>query len=61
MLRFDFNYSIANYPRRVIDMMLEGLPWTIGLLTMTTLISFVIGNLLGAFLGWPRSPRGCTS
>ena len=46
---FDFNYSIANYPRRVIDILLEGLPWTIGLLTMTTLISFVIGNLLGAF------------
>lgn len=55
--RFDFNYSIANYPRRVVDILLEGLPWTMGLLTMTTLISFVIGNLLGAFLGWPRSPR----
>lgn len=57
MLRFDFNYSISNYPRRVVDILLEGLPWTVGLLTMTTLISFVIGNLLGAFLGWPRSPR----
>jgi peptide/nickel transport system permease protein len=56
-LRFDFNYSISNYPRRVVDILLEGLPWTMGLLTMTTLISFVIGNLLGAFLGWPRSPR----
>lgn len=56
-LRFDFNYSIANYPRRVIDILLEGLPWTMGLLTMTTLISFAIGNVLGALLGWPRSPR----
>ncbi len=55
--RFDFNYSIANYPRRVVDILLEGLPWTMGLLTMTTLISFVVGNLLGAFLGWPRAPR----
>jgi peptide/nickel transport system permease protein len=55
--RFDFNYSIANYPRKVIDILMEGLPWTIGLLTTTTLISFVVGNLLGAFLGWPRSPR----
>jgi peptide/nickel transport system permease protein len=57
VLRFDFNYSIANYPRRVIDILLEGLPWTMGLLTMTTLISFAVGNLLGAFLGWPRAPR----
>jgi peptide/nickel transport system permease protein len=55
--RFDFNYSIANYPRRVIDILLEGLPWTMALLTTTTLISFVVGNLLGAFLGWPRAPR----
>jgi peptide/nickel transport system permease protein len=57
VLHFDFNYSIANYPRRVIDIMLEGLPWTIGLLAMTTLISFIVGNLLGAFLGWPRAPQ----
>jgi peptide/nickel transport system permease protein len=56
-LRFDFNYSIANYPRTVTSMMAEALPWTIGLLTMTTLISFAIGTLLGAFLGWPRAPR----
>jgi peptide/nickel transport system permease protein len=54
---FDFNYSISNYPRRVIDIMMEGLPWTIGLLSMTTLFSFTLGNLLGAFLGWPRSPK----
>jgi peptide/nickel transport system permease protein len=56
-LRLDFNYSIANYPRTVTSIMAEALPWTIGLLTMTTLISFAIGTLLGAFLGWPRSPR----
>jgi peptide/nickel transport system permease protein len=54
--RLDFNYSIANYPRTVSEMMLEALPWTIGLLGMTTLLSFVLGTLLGAFMGWPRSP-----
>ena len=41
----------------MIDILIEGLPWTIGLLSMTTLISFIVGNLLGAFLGWPRSPK----
>lgn len=55
--RFDFNYSIASYPRRVSDMILEGLPWTIALLTVTTILSFVIGNLLGAFQAWPGAPR----
>jgi peptide/nickel transport system permease protein len=57
MARFDFNYSIANYPRRVSVMILEGLPWTIGLLTVTTLISFLVGNILGAFQAWPGAPR----
>ena len=57
MSRFDFGYSIANYPRRVSEMILEGLPWTIALITTTTLISFVIGNILGAFQAWPRAPR----
>lgn len=54
--RFDFNYSIANYPRTVSEMMLEALPWTIGLLGLTTVLSFVLGTLLGAIMGWPRAP-----
>jgi peptide/nickel transport system permease protein len=57
VLHFDFNYSIANYPRRVVDILLEGLPWTAGLLLVTTMIAFVAGNVLGALLGWPRSPK----
>ena len=35
----------------------EALPWTVGLLGMTTLLSFLIGTLLGALLAWPRAPR----
>jgi peptide/nickel transport system permease protein len=55
--RGEFNYSIASYPRTVKEMMAEALPWTIGLLTMTTLLSFALGTLLGAFMGWPRAPK----
>ena len=57
LLRLDLNYSISNYPRTVTEIMLEALPWTIGLLSVTTLMSFVLGTLLGAFLGWPKTPR----
>ncbi|MBA2448308.1 MAG: ABC transporter permease [Chloroflexi bacterium] len=56
LTRLDFNYSIANYPRTVKEIMVEALPWTIGLLGLTTVLSFVLGTLLGAFMGWPRSP-----
>jgi peptide/nickel transport system permease protein len=55
--RLDFNYSIANYPRTVRDLIAEALPWTIGLLGTTTLLSFGIGTFLGALLAWPGAPR----
>lgn len=57
MLRFDFNYSIVNYPRRVSDMIAEALPWTITLLLVTTLLAFLIGNFLGALMAWPNTPK----
>jgi len=55
--RLDFNYSIANYPRRVNEIIAEAIPWTVALLGTTTLLSFSIGTFLGALLAWPRAPR----
>ena len=57
MTRFDFNYSIANYPRKVIDMIGDALPWSLALLLVTTLLGFVIGNTLGALQAWPGAPK----
>jgi peptide/nickel transport system permease protein len=56
-LHFDFSTSISHYPQKVIDVIKPGLPWTIALLTMTTLISWLVGTLLGAFLAWPSTPN----
>ena len=53
LMRFDLNYSISNYPRTVTEIVLEAMPWSIGLLAVTTLMAFGLGTLLGAFLGWP--------
>lgn len=55
--RFNFNYSISNYPRTVNEIIAEAIPWTIGLLGTTTVLSFTIGTLLGALLAWPGAPR----
>jgi peptide/nickel transport system permease protein len=55
--RGDLNYSIAHYPRTVGSMIRDALPWTVGLLGLTTLFSFAAGTFLGALLAWPGAPR----
>ena len=52
MVRFDFGYSIAYFPTRVWSLIGNALPWTIGLMLVTTLIAFVLGSILGAFAVW---------
>jgi peptide/nickel transport system permease protein len=56
LVRLDFGVSIANFPSRVIDIIMRALPWTIGLLLFATLMAFGIGTLLGALIAWPKSP-----
>jgi peptide/nickel transport system permease protein len=55
-LRFDLGVSAASYPQRVAEIVFSALPWTIGLLGISTLISFVLGTVMGAALAWPRAP-----
>jgi peptide/nickel transport system permease protein len=55
--QLDFNYSLAMYPSRVIDLIAAAAPWTIGLLVVATLIAFTVGSVLGALIAWPRAPR----
>src|SRR6266851_5061840 len=33
------------------------LPWTIGLLFVSTLLAFTLGTMLGALMAWPKAPR----
>jgi len=56
-LRLDLGYSIAQYPTKVLPLITGALPWTIGLLTVATVVSFGVGTLLGALVAWPRAPR----
>jgi len=55
-LRFDLGYSLASFPSRVSDMVFYALPWTVGLLSVATLLSFIIGNTIGALMAWDRTP-----
>ena len=54
---FDLGVSYNKYPKTVLGLIMDSLPWTITLLLVTTALSFVIGNLLGAIAAWPRSPQ----
>lgn len=55
--QFDLGTSIALFPTRVFDLILNALPWTIGLLLISTLLAFSVGTLLGALAAWPRAPH----
>jgi peptide/nickel transport system permease protein len=55
-ITLDLGYSIAHFPAPVSGMVAQALPWTVGLLALATLISFVIGNLIGALMAWRPTP-----
>lgn len=57
MVRFDFNYSLAQYPITVLDIIKIAMPWTIALLSVSLIISFSLGTLAGGLLGWPKTPK----
>src|SRR5688572_15668531 len=54
---FDLGYSLASFPSEVTDMVKDDLPWTLGLLTLATLIAFILGNTIGALMAWRRTPE----
>jgi peptide/nickel transport system permease protein len=55
LARGDLGYSISSFPTRVSFLIGQALPWTVGLLTFTTLVSWILGSLLGAKVGWDGS------
>lgn len=56
MIKLDLGYSLANFPARVTDIIGRSLPWTLGMLSIATMLSFLLGNLVGALMAWRRVP-----
>ncbi|MDP8997381.1 MAG: ABC transporter permease [Pseudomonadota bacterium] len=56
ILRVDFGYSLNRYPMTVTQVIAAAIPSTLGLLLVTTVLSFIIGNFLGALSAWPKAP-----
>lgn len=57
IITFDFGVSVASFPTPVWTLIAQALPWTLGLMILSIVITFVIGNALGAFMVWERTPK----
>jgi peptide/nickel transport system permease protein len=60
VLHFDFGPSLSSYPRPVSEMVFAALPWTVGLLLTTTLIAWLLGNLVGLVAGYFHNNRAAS-
>jgi peptide/nickel transport system permease protein len=50
----NFGTSVTFFPSSVGDVVKQGLPWTLGLVGMSTVIAFALGTLLGMLSAWRR-------
>ncbi len=57
VLRGDFGPSLSAFPTPVSSLIGRALPWTAGLLIVSTLITWVLGNLLGGLAGYYQRNR----
>jgi peptide/nickel transport system permease protein len=57
LLQGDLGPSLLAFPTPAMELVGRALPWTLGLLVSSTLITFVIGNLLGALAGYNPDNR----
>lgn len=55
--RFDFGISVVNYPVPVAQLVGQALPWTVLLVGVTTVLAWLIGTAIGAYLGWKPGGR----
>lgn len=58
ILRADFGPSMSAFPTPVATLVGHALPWTAGLLTVSTIIAWGLGSLLGGLAGYYQKSRG---
>jgi len=55
--RFDLGFSIANYPKRVNEIIGETIWWTLGFVLTATVLAFILGTVIGALVGWSKTSK----
>lgn len=54
LFRGDLGLSFSAFPSPVSEVISDALPWTVALVGITTVISFILGTGLGVLAGWRR-------
>jgi peptide/nickel transport system permease protein len=57
MVQGDLGPSMLAFPSPALDLVMRALPWTVFLLTVSTLVTFLFGNLFGAMAGYFQDNR----
>ena len=50
----DLGLSFTYFPTPVSEVIAQSIPWTLALMGVTTVISFVLGTMIGVYAGWKR-------
>jgi peptide/nickel transport system permease protein len=54
VFRGHFGISLTFFPDTVAHQVLQALPWTLGLIGVTTILAFLLGTLVGLVAAWRR-------
>ena len=57
LAHFNLGYSIADFPASVSSLIANALPWTVGLLSVSIVVAWCLGTMLGGLLAWPSTSR----
>jgi len=60
VLHFDFGPSFAFYPQEVSQIIFTALPYTLGLLLVSTIIAWILGNMVGLVAGYFHQKKAAT-
>jgi len=57
LVSHDLGPALIDFPTPSQIVILRALPWTIGLLGLSTVFSWILGTVLGVIVGWRRESR----
>jgi peptide/nickel transport system permease protein len=55
LFSFDLGPSLINFPTPAVNHIVKALPWTIGLLGVSTVLAWTLGFLIGGLVGFRRN------